>query len=77
MKLHRKAKTTPASRLALVQRAMAGEAYAVIAVGMGISVRTVAKWVQRFRHGGVGALAVQQDPINSPIADAWWKFRQI
>ena len=56
MKLHRKAKTTPASRLALVQRAMAGEAYAVIAVGMGISVRTVAKWVQRFRHGGVGAL---------------------
>jgi hypothetical protein len=42
MKLHRKAKTTPASRLALVQRAIAGEAYGAIALGMGISERTVA-----------------------------------
>jgi transposase InsO family protein len=56
MKLHRKAKTTPASRAALVQRVLAGEAYETIAVGMGISVRTVAKWVQRFRHGGTAAL---------------------
>jgi len=56
MKLHRKAKTTPASRATLVQRALAGEEYAAIAAGMGISVRTVAKWVQRFRHGGAAAL---------------------
>jgi transposase InsO family protein len=56
MKLHRKAKTTPASRAALVQRAVAGEAYDVIATGMGISVRTVAKWVQRSRMGGPAAL---------------------
>jgi transposase InsO family protein len=56
MKLHRKAKTTPTSRAALVQRALAGEAYETIAVGMGISVRTVAKWVQRFRHGGAAGL---------------------
>lgn len=56
MKLHRKAKTTPASRAALVQRALAGEAYDTIASGMGISVRTVAKWVHRFRHGGAAAL---------------------
>lgn len=56
MKLHRKAKTTPASRLALVQRAIAGESYESIALGMGVSVRTVAKWVQRFRQGGVAAL---------------------
>src|ERR1700758_3954935 len=56
MKLHRKAKTTPASRAALVQRALAGEAYDTIAIGMGISVRTVAKWVHRFRHGDVAAL---------------------
>lgn len=56
MKLHRKAKTTPASRAVLVQRALAGESYEVIGLGMGISVRTVAKWVQRFRHGGVAAL---------------------
>jgi transposase InsO family protein len=56
MKLHRKAKTTPASRLALVQRALAGESYEVIAAGMQISVRTVAKWEQRFRRGGPVAL---------------------
>jgi transposase InsO family protein len=56
MQVHRKAKTTPASRAALVQRALAGERYEVIAEGMGISERTVAKWVQRFRHGGVAAL---------------------
>jgi transposase InsO family protein len=56
MKLHRKAKTTPASRQTLVQRALAGEEYAAIAAGMGISVRTVAKWVQRFRQGGGAAL---------------------
>lgn len=56
MQLHRKAKTTPASRAALVQRALAGESYDAIALGMGISARTVAKWMQRFREGGVAAL---------------------
>jgi transposase len=56
MKLHRTAKTTPSSRFALVQRALAGEEYAAIAAGMNISVRTVAKWVQRFRRGGVAGL---------------------
>ena len=56
MKLHRKAKTTPTSRAALVQRALGGEASVTIAAGMGISVRTVAKWVQRFRVGGLAAL---------------------
>jgi transposase InsO family protein len=56
MKLHRNAKTTPVSRAALVQRALAGEAYEAIAAGMGISVRTVAKRVQRCRHGGRAAL---------------------
>jgi len=56
MQLHRKAKTTPSARAALVRRAAGGEDYAAIAAGMGISVRTVAKWVQRFRRGGVAAL---------------------
>ena len=56
MKLHRKAKTTPASRAALVERARAGESYEGIADGMGISVRTVAKWVRRFRQGSTAAL---------------------
>ena len=56
MKLHRKAKTTPSSGATLVQRALAGEDYAGMGAGIGISVRTVAKWVQRFRRGRVAAL---------------------
>lgn len=50
MKLHRNAKTTPVCRPALVQRALAGEAYEAIAAGMGISVRTIARWVQQLRQ---------------------------
>ena len=57
MKLHRNAKSTPASRLLLVTRVEFEEwTYAEAAEGFGVSVRTVAKWVRRFRQGGVAAL---------------------
>jgi len=57
MKLHRNAKSTPASRVALVRRVMfEGWSQAETAEGFGVSVRTVAKWVRRFRLGGVAAL---------------------
>ena len=50
MKLHRNAKTTPTSRLELVRRTVDdGWRYQAVAEGYGVSVRTVAKWVQRFR----------------------------
>ena len=52
MKLHRNAKTTPHSRRALVARVQAGWTYAETAEGLGVSVRTVAKWVRRFRQQG-------------------------
>jgi hypothetical protein len=32
---------------------------------MGISVRTVAKWVQRFRHGGAAALRVPRSTVRA------------
>ena len=57
MKLHRNAKSTPASRLRMVQRVLhEGWTYLAAAEAFAVSVRTVAKWVQRFRAGGVAAL---------------------
>ena len=74
MKLHRNAKTTPTSRLELVRRTVDdGWRYQAVADGYGVSVRTVAKWVQRFRQLGAagledGSSRPQQTPhITSPV----------
>lgn len=57
MKLHRNAKSTPTSRLLLVRRVLfEGWSYAAAAEGFAVSIRTVAKWVRRFKEGGVAAL---------------------
>lgn len=57
MKLHRNAKTTPASRLLIVTRVEFDDwTQTEAAEAAGVSVRTVAKWVRRFRTGGVAAL---------------------
>jgi transposase InsO family protein len=57
MKLHRNAKSTPSSRLLLVRRVLfEGWSYAAAAEGFAVSTRTVGKWVQRFKEGGVAAL---------------------
>ena len=66
MKLHRNAKSTPSSRLLLVRRVLfEGWSYAAAAEGFAVSVRTVAKWVRRFREGGVAAL---EDASSRPGA---------
>ena len=66
MKLHRNAKSTPASRLLLVRRVLfEGWSYAQAAEGFAVSVRTVAKWVRRFRDGGLAAL---EDASSRPGA---------
>ena len=66
MKLHRNAKSTPASRLLLVRRVLCeGWSYAAAAEGFAVSVRTVGKWVRRFRDGGVAAL---EDASSRPGA---------
>lgn len=57
MKLHRNAKSTPSTRVILVPRVLhEGWSYADAAAGFAVSARTVAKWVRRFRDGGVAAL---------------------
>src|SRR4249919_1414074 len=50
MKVHRNAKTTPKMRQLIATRAQQGWPYAQIAAALGISVRTVAKWVARARQ---------------------------
>jgi transposase-like protein len=50
MRVHRNAKTTPKMRRLIVTRAQQGWTYAQIAEAIGISVRTVAKWVRRAQH---------------------------
>ena len=51
MRVHRNAKTTPKMRQLIVTRAAEGWTYLRIAEALGISVRTVAKWVARARCG--------------------------
>ena len=63
MKLRRNAKTTPTSRLELVRRTVDdGWRYQAVAEGYGVSVRTVAKWVQRFRQ--LGAALLHEYPLR-------------
>ena len=50
MRVHRNAKTTLKMRELIVTRAQQGWTYARIATALGISVRTVAKWVARARQ---------------------------
>jgi transposase InsO family protein len=50
MRVHRNAKTTLKMRQLIVARAQAGWTYARIAEALGISVRTVAKWIARSRQ---------------------------
>lgn len=57
MKLHRQAKSTPTTRVIMVQRVLhEGWSDADAAEGFAVSVRTVAKEVRRFREGGLTAL---------------------
>lgn len=50
MRLHRNAKTTPQMRQLLVTRVQAGWTQRAVADALGVSVRTVAKWVGRARQ---------------------------
>ena len=57
MNLHRNARTTPASRAALVGRVLVkGQAPAAVAQALGVDLKTVRKWVARFEAEGPGGL---------------------
>jgi transposase InsO family protein len=72
MNVHQNAKTTPRSRAHLVQRVQQGaEAARDVADALGVSERTVRKWVGRYRAHGVGGLQDRScRPHASPAATA-------
>jgi transposase InsO family protein len=49
MNIHENARLTPHGRAEMVQRVLAGERAARVAQGAGVSVRTVQKWLARYR----------------------------
>ena len=68
MNVHKNAKLTPVGRAELVKRVLF-EKQAVREVGraMGVSDRTVRKWVQRYQSGGVSSLGDRSSrPRRSP-----------
>jgi len=55
MQLHANAKTTPRARNLLVERVLTPKwTYREAAAAAGMSIRTAAKWVARFRRQGAG-----------------------
>jgi transposase len=52
MKLHANARTCPKSRLVMVRRFLAGRSSESLAAEFAVSVRTVSKWVARYRAEG-------------------------
>jgi transposase len=72
MQLHANAKTTPNARALLVQRVIRQSwTQRQAAAAAGVSVRTVAKWVQRFRAEGTeGFRDRRARPHRSPSATA-------
>lgn len=64
---HHNARTTIHSRELIVSRHLEGRSAAVIAAELGISVRTVFKWLRRYRLGGRAALAnAPSAPVRRP-----------
>ncbi len=62
MKLHGSAKLSPASRLLLVRRVDDGWSVSAVSASLGVSQRTVFKWLRRFRDGGKAALLDRSSP---------------
>lgn len=56
MNVHENARLTPRGREALVRRVLAGEPLEAVADAFSVSVRTVVKWVKRFRAEGLAGL---------------------
>ena len=67
MRLHRNAKTTPLMRQLIVDRVMRQHwTQARAAEAAGVSVRTVTKWVARWRAGDLACLDAASRPHRQP-----------
>ena len=71
MKLHANARTCPKSRQEIVRRVLAGRPRECVAREFGISTRTVAKWLARFRaEGELGLVDRSSAPCRIARTDA-------
>ena len=78
MNIHKNARLTPKSREILVNRIVKlVQAVAEVAQAMGVSTRTVYKWLARYRSEGLAGLAdrssrpsIVQVPPNDPLGNA-------
>ena len=68
MDVHKNARTTPHSRALMAQRVAAGERPAVVARAVGVSDRTVHKWVARAAEGPLALEDRSCRPRRSPRA---------
>ena len=67
MDVHKNARLTPRSREWMVKRVRGGEPQAKVAREMGVSVKTVKKWVCRYEREGLGGLVDRSSrPHRSP-----------
>ncbi len=71
MDVHQNARLTPHCRELLVKRVVKGQPIVQVAMQFGISVRTVNKWLARYRGEGLGGLQDRScRPHRSPRATA-------
>ena len=69
MDVHQNARLTPHCRELLVNRVLKGQPISQVAMQFGISIRTVNKWLARYRREGVGGLQDRScRPHHSPRA---------
>lgn len=67
MNIHKNARLTPKGREILIRRLERGEHPCDVACAMGVSVRTVYKWRQRYRQFGLSGLEDRSSrPLSSP-----------
>ncbi len=78
MQLHPNAKTTPKGRLDIVQRLFEGQRPEEISESVGVSTRTVYKWLRRYREQGLEGLEDRRcAPHQQPRRTAPGRERRI
>jgi len=74
MNIHKNARLTPHSRAELVRRVLVeGQAPMAVATAMGVTLKTVHKWVTRFKDDGAAGLidrSSRPHRLHRPTADA-------
>ena len=67
MDVHKNARTTPRSRMLMIERLRAGWTVPSVAAALGVTPRTVRKWRDRFAEEGAGGLVDRSSrPHRSP-----------